>query len=74
MAAEMSDQKEPATLQVSGDEVKMEIPQTREIDIHDRDPLGMVQHVKVGAGSGGGEASPSHGYRPKCCQMLNLQC
>ena len=51
MAAEMTaDTKEPATLQVGGDEVKMEMPQTREIDVHDRDPMGMVQHVKVRIG------------------------
>lgn len=42
-----ADQKEPATLQVGGDEVKLEMPMTREIDVHDRDPMGMVQHVKI---------------------------
>ena len=55
MAAELEmtteEKKEPQgeSLQIGGEDVKVEMPQTREIDLHDRDPHGMNEHVKVGA-------------------------
>ena len=30
------------------DEVKVEMPETREVDIHNRDPLDINSHIKVG--------------------------
>ena len=48
MSAEMSDQKsEPATLQVAGEEVKLNGEQKDEIDLTERDPNDMNAQVKV---------------------------
>lgn len=51
MAAELemtTDEKtEGESLQIGGEDVKVEMPQTREIDLHARDPHGMNEHIKV---------------------------
>lgn len=47
MASEEKKEPQPATLEIGGEDVKVDVPETRAIDLHDRDPHDMNDHVKV---------------------------